>query len=47
MGHGEVTCGGAVMALYSGKSTMVRTCAGDSSSFEVKVGFHWIKYSCK
>jgi hypothetical protein len=30
----------AVMSMYEGASTMVRTSAGDSSSFEVKVGLH-------
>ena len=29
-----------VMALYSGASTMVRTCAGESRRFEVRVGLH-------
>lgn len=30
----------AVMALYSGAHTVVRTGAGDSDSFDVKVGVH-------
>ena len=34
----------AVMAMYTGAKTVVRTVYGDSNSFEVKIGMHKVQH---